>query len=225
MTKSKNPFLRPAPYIIGLVAGFMLIAIFITMSISSQITQNIVGTVNIDEIVTNIENTCTDRCAVRDVPPGLPEPEFRESCNNACVQIAQEVEAIGEQEVENLDKNISAFWGLHRALLNNALSGVTVGFEKKLELVGVGFKVSIQGNKLILNVGFSHSVEVEIPDKLEVKIEKNIISISGIDKRLVGQTAADIRAVKPPEPYKGKGIKYIDEIIRRKAGKKAVASG
>lgn len=121
-------------------------------------------------------------------------------------------------------KNTQAFWGLYRALISNMVLGVSQGFEKKLEIEGVGFKAEVQGNKLVLNIGLSHPVEIEAPEKIEFKVEKNVIIISGIDKQVVGQTAAKIRAQKKPEPYKGKGIRYQGEIIRRKAGKKAVAS-
>lgn len=154
-----------------------------------------------------------------------PKGELSYTVGSEFNMVIEDKQLLITPKVEDLDKNTSAFWGLHRALLSNTLNGVAVGFEKKLELVGVGFKALIQDKKLILNVGFSHPVEIEIPDNIEVKIEKNIISISGINKELVGQIAADIRAVKKPEPYKGKGIKYIDEVVRRKAGKKSATSG
>jgi len=125
---------------------------------------------------------------------------------------------------KELNGKIKTLWGLQRALLNNMVQGVSVGFEKKLEVEGIGYRAHLQGDKLILNVGYSHPVEIVIPKGVEVKVEKNILSISGIDKYLVGQFAAKIRAIKPPEPYKGKGIKYQGEIIRRKAGKKAVSA-
>lgn len=112
-----------------------------------------------------------------------------------------------------------SLWGLSRTLVNNSILGVTEGFSKELEINGVGFKVALQGQKLVLNVGFSHQVEYELPTGITAVVEKNNIKIIGIDKHLVGQTAAEIRAIKKPEPYKGKGIKYIDEHIRRKAGK------
>ncbi|MCD4760398.1 50S ribosomal protein L6, partial [bacterium] len=112
-----------------------------------------------------------------------------------------------------------AIWGLSRTLVNNAIVGVIEGFTKELEINGVGFKVALQGKKLVLNVGFSHPVEYDLAEGIVAEVEKNNIKISGIDKQLVGQTAAEIRAIKKPEPYKGKGIKYIDEQIRRKAGK------
>ena len=121
-------------------------------------------------------------------------------------------------------KNSQALWGLYRALIFNMVLGVSQGFEKKLEIEGVGFRAEAQGNKLILNIGLSHPVEIIAPANIEFKVEKNVISVSGIDKQVVGQTAAKIRAQKKPEPYKGKGIRYQGEIIRRKAGKKAVAS-
>lgn len=117
------------------------------------------------------------------------------------------------------DKYERALWGLSRTLVNNAVLGVTAGYSKGLEINGVGFKVALQGKKLVLNVGFSHPVEYELPLGISAEVEKNQIKIIGIDKQLVGQTAAEIRAIKKPEPYKGKGIKYSDEVIRRKAGK------
>ena len=112
-----------------------------------------------------------------------------------------------------------ALWGLSRALVQNAVTGVTVGFVKTMEINGVGFKVAMQGKKLILNVGFSHPVEYQAVEGVTIETEKNIIKVSGIDRQQVGQTAAEIRDIKKPEPYKGKGIKYTDEVIRRKAGK------
>jgi len=106
----------------------------------------------------------------------------------------------------------------------NLVLGVSDGFEKKLEINGVGYRASVEGKKIILNIGFSHPVEVEAPNGIEFKVEKNIITVSGADKQLVGQTAAKIRAQRKPEPYKGKGIKYLDEVIRRKSGKKVAGS-
>lgn len=121
--------------------------------------------------------------------------------------------------VQTEDKEEKSLWGLFRTLINNMVEGVVKGFSKQLEINGIGFKAAVQGKKLILNVGYSHPVEYEIPQGIEVKVEKNIIIISGIDKQRVGQVAAEIRAIKKPEPYKGKGIKYVGEIIRRKVGK------
>ena len=100
--------------------------------------------------------------------------------------------------------------------------GVNQGFEKKLEINGVGYKASVKGRKIILNLGFSHPVEYNLPEGIIADIKDNIITLGGIDKQLVGEVAAQIRKLKKPEPYKGKGIKYIDEVIRRKVGKAAV---
>lgn len=117
------------------------------------------------------------------------------------------------------EKKDRALWGLFRNLVNNAIIGVSQGFTKSLEINGVGFKAMMQGKDLSLNVGFSHPVLFKTPEGITIETEKNVIKISGIDKQMVGQAAAEIRAIKKPEPYKGKGIKYSDEIIRRKAGK------
>lgn len=125
------------------------------------------------------------------------------------------------------NKQERALWGLFRALINNMVTGVTAGFTKVLEVNGVGYKAAVNGTKLVLSLGYSHPVEMEIPKGLEVKVEKNTITITGADRQLVGQFAANVREQRKPEPYKGKGIKYSDEVIRRKAGKvvKAVGGG
>lgn len=111
--------------------------------------------------------------------------------------------------------------GMTRALINNMVIGVTQGYQKTLEINGVGYRAELKGKDLIINVGFSHPVEVEPPEGIEFVVEdrSKVIHIKGYDKALVGQVAADIRSIRPPEPYKGKGIKYKDERIRRKAGK------
>lgn len=116
-----------------------------------------------------------------------------------------------------------ALWGLFRMLIANMVVGVVSGFEKKLELSGIGYKVSGSGSKLTLELGYSHPVEFELPAGVTSAVEKNVITISGADKELVGEIAAQIRRLRPPEPYKGKGIKYAGEQIRRKAGKAAKA--
>ena len=104
------------------------------------------------------------------------------------------------------------------------IEGVVSGYEKKLELQGVGYKVRLDADVLVLNVGFSHTVEIKKPENINFAVQKNIVIISGIDKAHVGQIAAKIRAIRPPEPYKGKGIRYVGEIVRRKVGKKATGS-
>ncbi len=117
------------------------------------------------------------------------------------------------------DRSLRALWGLHRALIANMVIGVSEGYVKKLEIKGVGFKAAMQGRDLLLNVGFSHQVPFASPEGITLAVEKNIISVSGIDKQLVGETAANIRKIKKPEPYKGKGIRYVDEYVRHKEGK------
>lgn len=140
------------------------------------------------------------------------------------IKVAKDEEGIKVNVDSTKDKFGRSLWGLFRNLIKNMVLGVTVGFEKKLEINGVGYRVALQGGKVILNVGFSHPVEYSLPKGISAAVEKNVITISGIDKQLVGEVAAQIRSVRKPEPYKGKGIKYIDEVIRRKSGKQAKAS-
>ncbi len=116
-------------------------------------------------------------------------------------------------------KRMKSLHGLTRTLINNMVVGVTSGYEKKLEVNGVGYKVAKAGKKLTLSLGFSHPVEMEDPEGIEAVVEGNVITVKGIDKEKVGQYAAEIRDKRRPEPYKGKGIKYADETIRRKVGK------
>jgi large subunit ribosomal protein L6 len=132
----------------------------------------------------------------------------------------------GQIKVERAtnDKLARSVHGLTRTLIMNMIEGVSKGYEKKLELKGVGYRASVQGSKLTLLVGYSHPVIVDAPEGISFQVQKNIIVISGINKELVGETAAKIRKIRKPEPYKGKGIKYIDEVIRRKPGKTAKAS-
>ena len=114
------------------------------------------------------------------------------------------------------------FHGLYRALVENMIVGTSTGFERRLEMHGVGYRAALQGNLLDLQVGFSHPTKLDIPNGLQVKVEKNtLIIITGIDKQAVGQFAAQVRAMRPPEPYQGKGIRYVGEFVRRKAGKAA----
>ncbi len=121
-------------------------------------------------------------------------------------------------------KNGSALWGLWRSLIANMVRGVSQGFEKVLEFEGVGYKAVLKGADLEVQMGFSHPVMVKAPPGIILKVEKNRITVSGLNKQLVGQIAAEIRSIKPPEPYKGKGIRYEKEVIIRKAGKKAITA-
>jgi large subunit ribosomal protein L6 len=114
-----------------------------------------------------------------------------------------------------------ALWGLIRQLVANAVLGVQNAYTKSMEFVGVGFRVEVQGNAIKMEVGFSHPVIFQLPEGISASVEKNVLTISGIDKQQVGEISAQIRKIRPPEPYKGKGIKYTDEVIRRKAGKTA----
>lgn len=139
----------------------------------------------------------------------------------AGIRIVQEGEFL-KVSCDNLaDKRLKSLYGLVRALLANAVTGVSKGFERTLELKGVGYRAQMQGRKLNLSLGFSHAVEYEVPSDVEIKVEQNRVIVSGADKQRVGQVAADIRAFRPPEPYKGKGARYADERVVMKEGKRA----
>ncbi len=133
-------------------------------------------------------------------------------------------DGIATVKKEHESKYLEKFYGLSRALLSNMVKGVSKGFEKKLELSGVGYRARVDGHDLILNVGYSHPVKIMAPEDVTFKVEENVITVTGVDKRIVGDIADNIRKVRPPEPYKGKGIKYVGEKIRRKAGKTAKAA-
>lgn len=151
--------------------------------------------------------------------PNIPNPAFSGTGSRSQSDLGTE-EGIKGRKL----KRIKAFWGLVRSLLAGAIKGVVEGYEKKLQLEGVGFKANIEGEDLLLKIGFSHPVKIKTPQGIKFSVEKNIITISGINKQLVGQIAAKIRKIQPPEPYKGKGIRYVGEVIRRKVGKKVVAT-
>ena len=149
-------------------------------------------------------------------PKGSLERAFR---NDIKIVIGDKEVSLSLAKVNNQTK---ALWGTYASHIKNMVKGVNEGFEKKLVLEGVGYKSQVIGNKLVLALGFSHPVEIEIPPGLTIKAEKNIVTISGIDKELVGSWSAKIRALKKPEPYKGKGFHYDNEVVRRKQGKKSV---
>lgn len=147
-------------------------------------------------------------------PKGVLEWDLPED-----ITVAQEGNELVVKRPGDLKKH-RALHGLSRALLANMVQGVSAGFEKKLELVGVGYRAQMQGKRLVISIGFSHPVEVDPPEGIEFEVPAvTRITVKGIDKQLVGNTAAHIRAIRKPEPYKGKGIKYENEVIRRKAGK------
>lgn len=142
------------------------------------------------------------------------------------VNIQDNILTVVQEEVrKKLKKKAKAFQGLARSLINNMIIGVTEGFRKSLDIVGLGYKAELKGNELILSLGYSHPINFKIPEGISIKLEKGAgevqakIIVEGIDKELVGQTAANIKKFRPPEPYKGKGIRYTGEVIYRKAGK------
>lgn len=149
-------------------------------------------------------------------PKGTLERDFRSD-----ISITIEGKNILLSPVKVTNQN-NALWGTYASHIKNMLKGVNEGFEKKLILEGVGYKSQVTGDKLVLALGFSHPVEVPIPQGLTVKAEKNVLTIAGIDKELVGSFSAKVRDLKKAEPYKGKGFRYHDEIVRRKQGKKSV---
>jgi large subunit ribosomal protein L6 len=146
-----------------------------------------------------------------------PQGELRRTIHPA-VSVSQ-VENQIHVSVHDSDKKTKALHGLYRALIANMVTGVSRGFEKVLDIVGVGYRAELAGRIATFHLGYSHPVPFELPSGIDAKIEKTKITLRGIDKELLGRTAAKIRGFKKPEPYKGKGIKYADEVIRRKAGK------
>lgn len=155
-----------------------------------------------------------------------PKGELKRDFRQEITVSVSENEGKKQIEVGLKDNNLEnkPFWGLTRSLIANMVEGVVSGYERKLQIEGVGYKAIIEGDNLTLSLGFSHPVKIKKDKGIEFKVEKNILTVSGIDKELVGQVAAKIRKIKPPEPYKGKGIRFVGEFVRRKAGKKAVAA-
>ncbi len=151
-----------------------------------------------------------------------PKGELTTSLANPNVKVALKDGVISVSR-SNEDKSTKAYHGLIRSLINNTIVGVTEGYKKELKVEGVGFKVKLSGNTLKMSLGFSHEVEFSAPEGVQLSVDGLNITVEGIDKQLVGQSAAQIRELKKPEPYKGKGIMYIDEYVIRKAGKTAGA--
>lgn len=147
-----------------------------------------------------------------------PKGELREPTNKFAKIKISETEVVVSVVNENV-KNERSIWGLYRTLISNMVIGVNQGYEKKLEINGVGYRAAVNGTTLVVNAGYSHPVEYDLKPGITAVVTGNVIAVSGISKYLVGETAAEIRKIRKPEPYKGKGIKYSDEVIRRKAGK------
>jgi large subunit ribosomal protein L6 len=140
---------------------------------------------------------------------------------NPLVVVAQNGDTLSVTVGEPEEKRQRSLWGLTQRLVANMITGVTTGYSKQLEINGVGYKAVVQGKKLVLSLGYSHPIEFPFPAGIDISVEKNLVTVSGFDNELVGETAAEIRGFRKPEPYKGKGIKYTTETIRRKAGKAA----
>ena len=155
-----------------------------------------------------------DRKIIVEGPKGKIEKEFPEEISFEKTDDTLKVNFKGPKEKK-------ALWGTWRAHVKNMVEGAVHGFEKKLRLEGIGYEARVSGKNLILKVGFTHDVNFPLPQGIEAKVEKNIITIFGIDKELVGQVAANIRKISPPDPYKGKGIRYVDEVLKLKISKKA----
>ncbi|HBP01124.1 MAG: 50S ribosomal protein L6 [Candidatus Moranbacteria bacterium GW2011_GWE1_49_15] len=151
-------------------------------------------------------------------PKGTLSFEFK---NEVAVKVSPEEGVVVEKKGKA--KDAPAIWGTTARMIENMIVGVTAGFQKQLELNGVGFRMALAGKKINLALGFSHPVEVEVVEGIDVKIEGNTMTVAGIDKHAVGQFAANIKKLKPVEPYKGKGFKYVGEFVRRKEGKRSAA--
>jgi large subunit ribosomal protein L6 len=140
------------------------------------------------------------------------------------LQITQDNQTLRLSVVHPEDKKEKALWGTFRALIQNLVAGVTTGFTRSLEINGVGYRANVAGKKIVLDLGYSHEINFDLPEGVTASVDKNILTLSSIDKQLVGETAARIRRLRQPEPYKGTGIKYVEETIRRKAGKTGKAA-
>ena len=152
-----------------------------------------------------------------------PKGELKRVLNKlVTLNIQDNVVTVDVQNKE--DKKERSLWGTFAAHIKNMIKGVTQGFKKQLEINGVGYRVALQGADLKLEVGFSNPVVYKMPKEVKAAVEKNLITLESVDKEMLGRVAAEIRVIRKPEPYKGKGIKYVEETIRRKAGKAAKAA-
>ncbi|PIR75877.1 MAG: 50S ribosomal protein L6 [Candidatus Magasanikbacteria bacterium CG_4_9_14_0_2_um_filter_42_11] len=172
------------------------------------------------EVPQGVTVTILDGVAKVQGPKGMLERAI-----NPLVTISLVDNIVTVDVAQKEDKKERSLWGTFGAHINNMIEGVTNGFKKQLEVNGVGYKVAMQGSNIKLDVGYSHPVIYKMPPVVEASVEKNVITLVSADKEMLGATAAEIRAIRKPEPYKGKGIKYMEEQIRRKAGKAAKAAG
>lgn len=168
-------------------------------------------------IPSGVEVTLDKRVINVKGPKGTLSFEHRREVKVAIAEGSVQVEKVGET------KQARALWGTTAKAVSNMIAGVTAGFEKSLELNGVGYRMNLQGKKLVLALGFSHPVEMMLPEGVTAAVEGNVLKVTGSDKQQVGEFAAVVRKLKPVEPYKGKGFRYVGEIVRRKEGKKAAA--
>jgi len=183
------------------------------------------------EVPKGVTVKITDDAVEMQGPKGrlaTPVPEgvlFRQEGSKLLVRPVSAPEGPVEKGVlDRLSRPDKAKWGLARALAANALRGVTEGFSKELEIVGVGYKAEVQGKKVLFSLGYSRPVEFPIPEGIQVAVERSRVKVSGIDKQLVGQVAAEMRALRPPDPYKQKGVRLVGELLRKKAGKAAAVA-
>jgi len=170
------------------------------------------------EVPQNVSIKSDDCTVIAEGPKGTLSTEVGVSFK---VDIQENEVWILPKEEITLTQDMKAYWGLYRSLVSNIIKGVAEGYSKYLNVEGVGYRARLEEDTLILNLGYSHEVTVKAPEGITFSVENNQITVSGIDKQLVGQVAADVRAKRPPEPYKGKGIRYSDEQIRIKEGKTA----
>jgi large subunit ribosomal protein L6 len=167
----------------------------------------------------NVKVSIAGRTVTIEGPKGTLKMEHRPEVNVKWDESEKSI-SVGVDETRAADdRQLRAYWGTTRALISNMINGVTNGYEKKLEIVGVGWSGAVQGKNLSLKVGYANRIEVPIPTGVNVAVEKQLVTITGADKQAVGHFAAKVRSKRKPEPYNGKGIKYTDEVIQRKQGK------
>lgn len=170
-------------------------------------------------VPSNVKVSVSGRTVTVEGPKGTLKMEHRPELSVNWDESEKSVSVTVEEERIAEDRALRAYWGTTRSLINNMIEGVTNGYEKKLEIVGVGWSGTIQGQNLSLKVGYANRIEVPIPQGLNVSVEKQLVTITGPDKQQVGHFAATVRSKRKPEPYNGKGIKYAGEVIQRKQGK------